>query len=219
VEPGDGFTVIQFHKPAGLEPNVERRTLSLQMGDNGFIAEAPVKDQLGPKAQAIAQILQRIQAMAGEGALTALLTPGTSQLIRSGTTVATTTGGDVVCIGGIHHTGNGSAVPSLDSTDKSGQTVQVRVVDVDVTGRLHQAKTVKDSPELPSQPVISQETEHLATGSIVICDHRASIATCALEWAEAKSLQPEAKLGKPLLWHCWHEFVLNERMNILYNVW
>ena len=50
-----------------LPADVKRRSFGSEMGDEGFVTESPVKDQLRPEAQAIGEVLQRVDGMAGEG--------------------------------------------------------------------------------------------------------------------------------------------------------
>ncbi len=58
-----GFLATEFDIPPTLEPDVKGGSFCGQMGDDGFIAEAPVKDQLWPEAQSLCKVLQCVDGV------------------------------------------------------------------------------------------------------------------------------------------------------------
>ena len=93
------------------------------------------------------------------------------------------------------------------------------MVDIDVTGWLHEAEGIEHLTKIVGEACISEQAFALSGCSVRIDNNPTSIACCALEGLQYVRPQTELELWLPLLWHGRNEVSLNKRMDILYNVY
>jgi hypothetical protein len=166
------------------------------VGDEGFVAETPVKDKLGPEAKTVMQILQCVNVVPSERLDSPCRSARSAQRLLSLWRFRHAR--QPVAVDGRHETRNDSAISGLYGIDKGRQAIHVGVGADDVVSRPYHAQAVEYFAKRVCRAGIGKQTLLFADGRTNPWHHLSGIAAGTLERAKSVGLQPKLQLAPPV---------------------